>query len=133
MNGLAGDLGAIVGERHVRVARAERATYAMDGLPTHRRLPDVVVLPGTREEVIAVVRLLAAHGVPMVPRGAGTGLSGGALPDPLGVTLSLAKFNRIVAIDRTARTATVQSGVRNLAISEAAKPHGLFYEPQVLR
>ena len=65
----------------------------------------------------------------MVARGAGTGLSGGALPDPLGVTLRLAKFNRIVAIDRAARTATVQSGVRNLAISEAAAPHGLFYAP----
>ncbi len=69
---LADDLAAIVGSRHVRVAVAERVTYAMDGLPTHRRLPDVVVLPGTREEVIAVIRLLAALGIPSVPRGAGT-------------------------------------------------------------
>src|SRR5437773_12514095 len=76
---LARDLSAIVGERHIREARAERLTYAMDGLPTHRRVPDLVVLPGSREELIAVVRLLAALGVPFVPRGAGTGLSGGAL------------------------------------------------------
>ena len=69
---LASDLAAIVGERHVRSARAERMTYAMDGLPTHRRLPDVVVLPGTREELIAIVRLLAVHGLPFVPRGAGS-------------------------------------------------------------
>src|SRR3970040_2792269 len=76
---LASDLAAIVGDTHVRHSRAERVTYSMDGLPTHRRLPDLVVLPGTREELIAVVRLLAAAGVPFVPRGAGTGLSGGAL------------------------------------------------------
>src|SRR5256885_5170653 len=69
---LAHDLAAIVGQRHVREARAERVTYAMDGLPTHRRVPDLVVLPGTREELIAVVRLLATLGVPFVPRGAGT-------------------------------------------------------------
>ena len=65
----------------------------------------------------------------MVARGAGTGLSGGALPHPLGVTLSLAKFNRILEIDPLARTAIVQCGVRNLAISEAAAPHGLYYAP----
>jgi len=64
----------IVGARHVRAARAERIVYEMDGLPTHRRTPGVVVLPGSRDEVVAVVRLLAAHGVPVVPRGAGTGL-----------------------------------------------------------
>ncbi|HZH40145.1 MAG TPA: FAD-binding protein, partial [Gemmatimonadales bacterium] len=63
----------------MRTSRAERLTYAADGLPTHRTLPGVVVLPGTREEVIAVVRLLASRNIPFVPRGAGTGLSGGAL------------------------------------------------------
>src|SRR3989442_13230191 len=97
---LAIDLAAIVGERHVRHARAERVTYAMDGLPTHRRIPDLVVLPGTREELIAVVRLLAAHGVPFVPRGAGTGLSGGALADEGSVLLVLIRLNRILRIDR---------------------------------
>jgi len=68
-------------------------------------------------------------GVPVVARGAGTGLSGGAMPHAMGVTLSLAKFNRILSIDPRSRTAVVQSGVRNLAISEAAAPHGLYYAP----
>src|SRR3954462_2532298 len=102
---LARDLAAIIGERHVREARAERLTYAMDGLPTHRRLPDLVVLPGTREELIAVVRLLAALDVPFVPRGAGTGLSGGALADEGSVLLVLTRLNRIVKIDKANRLA----------------------------
>src|SRR5439155_508007 len=78
---LAAALSEIVGARHVRTALPERVTYARDGLPTHRHVPGVVVLPGSRDEVVAVVRLLAALGVPFVPRGAGTGLSGGALAD----------------------------------------------------
>src|ERR671936_2138398 len=102
---LARDLAAIVGERHVREARAERVTYAMDGLPTHRRVPDLVVLPGSREELIAVVRLLAALGVPFVPRGAGTGLSGGALADADSVLLVLTRLNRILQIDPRNRIA----------------------------
>src|SRR6266404_9661794 len=104
---LARDLAAIVGERHVRDARAERITYSMDGLPTHRRVPDLVVLPGSREELIAVVRLLAALGVPFVPRGAGTGLSGGALADDDAVLLVLTRLNRILAIDSKNRLAVV--------------------------
>src|SRR4029077_4325322 len=79
MTALAAALSEIVGAQHVRTALPERVTYARDGLPTHRRVPGVVVLPGNRDEVVAVVRLLAALGVPFVPRGAGTGLSGGAL------------------------------------------------------
>src|SRR4030088_2110726 len=110
---IARDLAAIVGQKHVREARAERATYAMDGLPTHRRLPDLVVLPGTREELIAVVRLLAAHDVPFVPRGAGTGLSGGALADEGSVLLVLTRLNRILKIDRANRLAIVEPGVVN--------------------
>ena len=89
----------------------------------------MVVLPETEAQVAAVLRTCHALGVPVVARGAGTGLSGGALPDPLGVTLSLARFNRIVQIDPVACTAVVQCGVRNLAISEAAAPHGLYYAP----
>src|SRR6266571_4560701 len=96
---LARDLAAIVGEKHVREARAERLTYSMDGLPTHRRVPDLVVLPGSREELVAVVRLLAAHGVPFVPRGAGTGLSGGALADEGTVLVVLTRLNRILKMD----------------------------------
>src|SRR5881409_1519766 len=105
---LAHDLASIVGQRHVREARAERMTFAMDGLPTHRRVPDIVVLPGSREELIAVVRLLAALGVPFVPRGAGTGLSGGALADEGSVLLVLTRLNRILRIDRDNRLAVVE-------------------------
>src|SRR5438105_14485102 len=81
MASLVDTLAEIVGPRHVRTALPERLTYAKDGLPTHRRVPGVVVLPGNRDEVIAVVRLVGALGMPFVPRGAGTGLSGGALSD----------------------------------------------------
>src|SRR5437773_2497281 len=126
---LARDLAAIVGEKHVRQARAERMTYSMDGLPTHRRVPDLVVLPGSREEVIAVVRLLAALGVPFVPRGAGTGLSGGALADEGSVLLVLTRLNRILEIDKNNRRAVVEPGVVNAKLGAAAKPHGLQYAP----
>ena len=126
---LADDLAAIVGPTHVRVARAERVTYAMDGLPTHRRLPEIVVLPGTREEVIAVIRLLAAHGIPFVPRGAGTGLSGGALADDGSVLVVLTRLNRILKIDPANRLALVEPGVVNARLSAATLPHGLHYAP----
>jgi glycolate oxidase len=103
--------------------------YECDGLTAYRQRPLVVALPETAEQVAAVLK--ACHGlkVPVVARGAGTGLSGGALPHALGVTLSLAKFNKILKVDPVSRTATVQCGVRNLAISEAAAPHGLYYAP----
>ena len=126
---LARDLSAIVGEKHVREARAERMTYAMDGLPTHRRVPDIVVLPGTREELIAVVRLLATLGVPFVPRGAGTGLSGGALADEGSVLLVLTRLKRILRVDRDNRLAVVEPGVVNAKLGAAARPHGLQYAP----
>lgn len=103
--------------------------YECDGLTAYRQQPLVVALPETEAQVAAVLRACHALGVPVVARGAGTGLSGGALPHALGVTLSLAKFNKIVQIDAQARTATVQCGVRNLAISEAAAPFGLYYAP----
>jgi glycolate oxidase subunit GlcD len=119
----------IVGARHVRTARAERSTYEQDGLPTHRRVPGVVVLPGTREEVIAVVRLLADRGAPVVPRGAGTGLSGGALADTDAVLLVLTRLNRILEIHPTGRRATVEPGVVNARLTAAVAPHGLYYAP----
>ncbi len=109
--------------------REDTTPYECDGLTAYRAMPLVVVLPETEAQVAAVLKACHALQVPVVARGAGTGLSGGALPHTLGVTLSLAKFNRIVKIDKTARTATVQCGVRNLAISEAAAPHGLYYAP----
>ena len=103
--------------------------YECDGLTAYRQMPLVVALPETEAQVAAVLQACHALAVPVVARGAGTGLSGGAMPHGLGVTLSLAKFNQIVQIDRAARSATVQCGVRNLAISEAAAPFGLYYAP----
>ena len=103
--------------------------YECDGLTAYRQLPLVVALPETEAQVAAVLKTCHGMGVPVVARGAGTGLSGGAMPHALGVTMSLAKFNRIVKLDVLARTAVVQCGVRNLAISEAAAPYGLYYAP----
>ena len=110
--------------------QAEDTTpYECDGLTAYRQRPLVVALPETEAQVQAVLRTCHALGVPVVARGAGTGLSGGAMPHALGVTLSLARFNRILKVDPASRTAVVQCGVRNLAISEAAAPHGLYYAP----
>ncbi|MFZ4623825.1 MAG: FAD-linked oxidase C-terminal domain-containing protein, partial [Rhodoferax sp.] len=103
--------------------------YECDGLTAYRQRPLVVALPETEAQVQAVLRTCHALKVPVVARGAGTGLSGGALPHAMGVTLSLAKFNKIIKLDGVARTAVVQCGVRNLAISEAAAPLGLYYAP----
>ncbi|MDP1654111.1 MAG: FAD-linked oxidase C-terminal domain-containing protein [Rhodocyclaceae bacterium] len=103
--------------------------YECDGLTAYRCLPWAVALPDSEEQVIAVLRICHALRVPVVLRGAGTGLSGGATPVAEGVVLSLAKFMRILELDPFARTARVQTGVRNLAISEAAAPHGLYYAP----
>lgn len=112
------------------LARAEQVTpYECDGLSAYRRRPLVVVRPQTREQVAGVLRVCHRLGVNVVPRGAGTGLSGGALPDPDGVLLSLASFNRILHMDPLTCTAVVQCGVRNLAVSEAAAQHGLYYAP----
>jgi glycolate oxidase len=109
--------------------REDTDPYECDGLTAYRQRPLVVALPETEEQVQAVLRACDSLGVPVVARGAGTGLSGGAMPHAMGVTLSLAKFNRILKVDPLARTAVVQCGVRNLAISEAAAPHGLYYAP----
>ncbi|OYQ42610.1 FAD-binding oxidoreductase [Rhodoferax sp. TH121] len=103
--------------------------YECDGLTAYRQRPLLVALPETEEQVAAVLRVCHGLNVPVVARGAGTGLSGGAMPHALGVTLSLAKFNKIVKLDKRSRTAVVQCGVRNLAISEAAAPLGLYYAP----
>ena len=94
--------------------------YETDGLAAYRSLPGAVVLPRTVEQVQAVMRICSELGVPVVARGAGTGLSGGALPFPGCVLISLARFSAILDIDPRSRTARVQPGVRNLAISEAA-------------
>ena len=103
--------------------------YECDGLSMLRQLPMVVVLPESEEQIAAVLRICARMDVPVVARGAGTSLSGGAMPHGRGVLLGCAKLNRIVTLDPLARTAIVQPGVRNLAISEAAAAHGLYYAP----
>ena len=103
--------------------------YECDGLTAYRERPLVVALPETEAQVQGVLRTCHALAVPVVARGAGTGLSGGAMPHRLGVTLSMARFNQIQSVDPVSRTAVVQCGVRNLAISEAAAPYGLYYAP----
>jgi glycolate oxidase len=103
--------------------------FECDGLSLYRELPLVVVLPETVEQVQQVLQVCHALDVPVVARGAGTGLSGGAMPHPEGVLLVLSKLDRILGIDPLARTARVQPGVTNLSISEAAAAHGLYYAP----
>ena len=103
--------------------------YECDGLTAYRQLPLAVAIPETEEQVRAILKLCHELKVPVVARGAGTGLSGGAMPHQRGVLLSMARFNRILQLDPLARIAIVQPGVRNLAVSEAAAPHGLFYAP----
>jgi glycolate oxidase len=115
---------------HALIWHAEDTTpYECDGLTAYRQRPLVVALPETEAQVAAVLKTCHGLGVPVVARGAGTGLSGGAMPHEMGVTLSLAKFNRILKVDPVSRTAVVQCGVRNLAISEAAAPFNLYYAP----
>ena len=116
--------------QHALLWQPEDTTpYECDGLTAYRQRPLVVCLPETEGEVQAVLKTCHRLGVPVVARGAVTGLSGGAMPHAMGVTLSLAKFNRILDLDPVARTARVQCGVRNLAISEAAAPYNLYYAP----
>lgn len=122
-------LNRIVGRQWVRHRRAELATYAMDGLPTHESVPGVVVMPGSPSEVREIVRLLHLVQVPFVARGAGTGLSGGALADPDAVLIALTRMNRILQVDPIQRRAVLQPGVVNARLSEAVLPHGLYYVP----
>jgi glycolate oxidase len=107
----------------------ETVPYECDALTAYRAPPMVVALPETEDQVAWILKICHQLGVPVVARGAGTGLSGGATPHRQGVTLSLAKFNRILKIDAASCTAVVQCGVRNAAISEAAAPYGLYYAP----
>ena len=126
---LRGALAGIVGQRFVRTAPAELATFASDGLPTRRRTPGVVVFPGSADEVRRVLALLHRLGVPFVARGAGTGLSGGALADASAVLVTLTRLARILAIDPANRRAVVEPGVVNASLTRAAAPYGLLYAP----
>jgi len=107
----------------------ELRVYETDGLTAYRQLPMLVVLPSTVEQVSAVLAYCHANGVKVVPRGAGTSLSGGALPVADGIVLGMAKFNRVLAIDYDNRCAVVQPGVTNLAITEAVAGRGFYYAP----
>jgi glycolate oxidase len=122
-------LAAVMPAPGILTGAEQTVPYECDGLTAYRAPPLVVVLPNTESEVAAVLATCRAEGVPIVPRGAGTGLSGGAMPHRMGVSLALAKFDKISKIDPAACTAVVQCGVRNLAISEAAAPYGLYYAP----
>ena len=123
------ELATILPAAALLVSPEDTKPYECDGLTLFRAQPSAVLLPETEAQVAAILKVCNAARIPVVARGAGTSLSGGALPDPDGVLLSLAKFKRIVAIDPLARTAVVQPGVRNLAISEAAAQYGLYYAP----
>jgi len=122
-------LAAILPPEALLTAAEETKPYECDGLTLFREVPVAVVLPETEAQVVAILKACHVARLPVVARGAGTSLSGGSTPDRNGIVLSLAKFRRIIAIDALARTAVVQPGVRNLAISEAAAAYGLYYAP----
>jgi glycolate oxidase len=126
---VAAALGQALPPAMVLFRQEDTAPFECDALTAYRASPLAVVLPETDEQVAAVLTICHEMGVPVVARGGGTGLSGGALPHRMGVILSLAKFNKILEIDAAACTAVVQCGVRNLAISEAAAAYGLYYAP----
>ena len=122
-------LGRIVGPRWVRHRRAELATYAMDGLPTRESYPGVVVMPGTRDEVSRWCALLHLAGVPFVARGAGTGLSGGALADGDAVLVALTRLNRILSVDPVRRRAVVSPASSTRGSPRRWRRYGLHYVP----
>jgi len=121
-------LADIVGSHHVLSRPSELLVYNSDGLPGYRRQPRLAVFPGTREEAIAVVRLLAELQMPFVPRGAGTGLSGGALADDI-VVVGLHRLKKIISVDVENRRAVVEPGVVNLKLNRHVAPQGLLYAP----
>src|SRR5256885_12155742 len=125
---LSARLADIVGSQHVLSRPSELLVYNSDGLPGYRRQPRLAVFPGTREEALAVVRLLAELQMPFVPRGAGTGLSGGALADDI-VVVGLHRLKKIISVDVENRRALVEPGVVNLRLNKHVAPHGLLYAP----
>src|SRR2546423_14387836 len=121
-------LAEIVGGRHVLSRHGELLVYNSAGLPVYRRQPSLAVFPGNRDETSAVIRFLAEQGLPFVPRGAGTGLSGGALADDI-VIIGLHRLKEIISLDVANRRATVEPGVVNLRLNRHVAPHGLLYAP----
>src|SRR5688500_13118577 len=127
-NNLVRQLCAIVGERYVLVEKEDVIVYEQDG-SIFQVMPEIVVLPGDVEQVAAVVRAAKSANVPIVPRGSGTGLAGGAVPAEGGIILSLARLDRIVKIDLQNRIAIVEPGVINIDVTKAVAKDGLFYAP----
>ena len=128
MTDLPTELSDIVGARHVLQRATELLVYENDALPGYHKRPRLAVFPGTRDEVIAVVRALHRARVAFVPRGAGTGLSGGALADDV-VLIGLQRMRRIISVDPAGRSAVVEPGVVNTSLTKAATPFGLHYAP----
>ena len=128
-NNLIFQLSEIIPEAYLLTEEEDMKPYECDGLSAYQRLPVAVALPSTIEEIQSIVRICSQLKIPIVARGAGTGLSGGALPHEGGIILGLSRFNKILDIDVKNQMARVQPGVRNLAISEAARPLGLYYAP----
>ena len=126
---VAAALRAFLPARAVLHEEEDTRPYECDGLTAYRQLPMVVAMPETEEQVQRVLKTCCSMKIPVVPRGAGTGLSGGALPSGDGVLLSMAKFMRVLRVDPRGRVAVVQPGVRNAAISDVAAPFGLYYAP----
>src|SRR5580658_7671956 len=123
------ELRAGVGDEGLITAQSQLQTYECDGLTNFRVLPGAVVLPRSAEQVQTVVRVCARHKIPFVSRGAGTGLSGGALPFAGGVVISLARMNRILEVDYENRYAVVEPGVINAHVTQRVAPQGYFYAP----
>src|SRR5579884_3523133 len=128
-NALHARFAALVGGKNAIVSPTELRTYECDGLLGYRVRPEIVVLPASTAEVAACVKLARELGMPIVPRGAGTGLSGGALPTEDAVVIGLARMRRILEVDLADRTARVQPGVINLDISRAIAADGYYYAP----
>jgi glycolate oxidase len=127
--GILSALQAVVGSDGIIVERNQLQTYECDGLPAYRNVPSAVVLPRSTAEVQAVVRICAENKIPFVARGAGTGLSGGALPDASGIVLSFARMNRILDVDIPNHRVVVQPGVINTHVTQKVAPFGYFYAP----
>jgi len=123
------DFERAIGADNVITDLAQLRSYECDGLTGYRVVPALVLLPRTAEQVAASVRVCAAHGIPFVARGAGTGLSGGALPVSDGVVISLQRLRRVLEVDPVDRRAVLEPGVTNLDITKAAAPYGLYYAP----
>ncbi len=119
----------VVGDERTTTDETELLVYECDALTLFKHAPDVVVYPTSTEEVSAIIRLANEYGVPFVPRGAGTGLSGGALAVEGGIIIELQRMNKILSVDAENRVAVLEPGVVNLHVSEAVAPHGLYYAP----